>query len=305
MAHGHDDHDDNDELHRGLDHDLAVMKRHMSRRSLFGFFAKAAAGASLLPVLSACNDAGGLGNMAGLDGGAGADAAGGTDLASTKTDGGSVDSGGVGSCSEIPNETAGPYPGDGTNGVNALTQSGIVRSDIRASFGSSNTVAGGVTFDVTLTLVDTATCSPLVGFAVYLWHCDRDGNYSLYSAGVTDENYLRGVQETDANGQVTFRTIFPGCYSGRWPHIHFEMYRSLADATNGNNKVAVSQLALPKTTCDQVYATTGYSTSVTNLGKITIATDNVFSDGATLQIPSISGSVASDLAAALTVAIRD
>ena len=28
----------------------------------------------------------------------------------------------------------------------------------------------------------------------------RDGNYSLYSEAVADENYLRGVQETDADG---------------------------------------------------------------------------------------------------------
>src|SRR5262245_33798282 len=42
-------------------------------------------------------------------------------------------------CSLIPSETAGPYPGDGTNGPNVLTQSGIVRSDIRASFGSAGT----------------------------------------------------------------------------------------------------------------------------------------------------------------------
>ena len=66
------------------------------------------------------------------------------------------------------------------------------------------------------------------GAAVYLWHCDADGNDSLYSNGVTGENYLRGVQEADANGQVHFTTIVPGCYAGRWPHIHFEVFDALS-----------------------------------------------------------------------------
>lgn len=57
-------------------------------------------------------------------------------------------------CSLIPAETAGPYPGDGTNGPNVLTQSGIVRSDIRSSFGSAGTTtAPGTPLTVTVTLV--------------------------------------------------------------------------------------------------------------------------------------------------------
>ena len=97
------------------------------------------------------------------------------------------------------------------------------------------------------------------GAAVYLWHCDREGQYSLYSRAVTAENYLRGVQETDSTGTVTFTSIFPACYSGRWPHIHFEVYSSVADATSSGPIVKTSQIALPKETCDAVYATDGYS----------------------------------------------
>ena len=127
---------------------------------------------------------------------------------------------------EIPEETSGPYPGDGSNGANVLTQSGIVRSDITSSFGSSTTKAEGVPLSITMTINDFAkNNSPLAGGAVYMWHCDREGRYSLYSQGVTNENYLRGVQEADdQGGQVRFTTIFPACYSGRWPHIHFEVY---------------------------------------------------------------------------------
>lgn len=44
----------------------------------------------------------------------------------------------------IPEETAGPYPGDGTDGPNVLTESGVVRSDIRSSFGSLTGTAQGV-----------------------------------------------------------------------------------------------------------------------------------------------------------------
>ena len=150
---------------------------------------------------------------------------------------------------EIPEETSGPYPGDGSNGANVLTQSGIVRSDITSSIGSSTTKAEGVPLSITMTINDFANNkSPLAGGAVYLWHCDREGRYSLYSQGVTNENYLRGVQEADHGGQVRFTTIFPACYSGRWPHIHFEVYPSLAKATNSANKIATSQIALPEAT---------------------------------------------------------
>ena len=80
-----------------------------------------------------------------------------------------------------------------------------------------------------------------------MWHCDRDGEYSLY--GATDQNYLRGVQETDASGVVTFTTIFPACYSGRMPHIHIEVYRSETTATSYTNKLKTTQLAFPVDVC--------------------------------------------------------
>ena len=128
---------------------------------------------------------------------------------------------------EAPDETAGPYPGDGSNGQNVLDDSGIVRHDIRSSFGSSTTTAQGVPLTIKLTVKDLATSSALVGAAVYVWHCDRDGNYSMYSQGAADENYLRGVQATDESGTATFTSIFPACYPGRWPHIHFEVYEKV------------------------------------------------------------------------------
>ena len=129
---------------------------------------------------------------------------------------------------------AGPYPGDGSNGPNALTESGIVRSDITTSFGDASGVAEGVPTAIEMTLLDVAAGgAPLAGAAVYVWHCDIDGRYSMYDEGVAGENYLRGVQESDGNGKVAFASIFPAAYAGRWPHIHFEVYESLAAATVG------------------------------------------------------------------------
>jgi protocatechuate 3,4-dioxygenase beta subunit len=209
-------------------------------------------------------------------------------------------------CDVIPEETAGPYPGDGSNGPDVLNQSGIVRSDIRSSFGSSSGTATGVPLTIKLAIQDDANnCAPLGGAAVYLWHCDQEGRYSLYSLGVTDQNYLRGVQEADANGQVTFLSVFPACYSGRWPHIHFEVYPSLAKATDPSNKIATSQIALPKEICDAVYATDGYGQSVATLARVSLASDNVFGDdGGAHQLGTVSGRVASGLTVELAVPVK-
>jgi protocatechuate 3,4-dioxygenase beta subunit len=214
-------------------------------------------------------------------------------------------------CSAIPEETAGPYPGDGTNTangsvVNVLTQSGVLRSDIRSSFGTLSGTAGGVPLTVALKLVNSAnSCANLTGYAVYLWHCTREGEYSLYAATLGNQNYLRGVQVSDSSGLVSFTTIFPGCYSGRWPHIHFEVYQSLALATSGNNDVRTSQLALPQAVCSTVYnGDSAYSASVRNLAQISLASDNVFgNDSAATQIATVTGSLSEGYLATLTVGV--
>jgi len=179
----------------------------------------------------------------------------------------------------------------------------VVRNDIRSSFGGLSGSASWVLLNLELTIVSAASCSPLSDYAVYLWHCDAAGNYSLYSSGFTNQNFLRGVQAADANGKVKFASIFPGCYSGRWPHIHFEVYQSLAAAQSVSNKIATSQIALPKASCDVVYASSGYSSSVRNLSQISLATDNVFSDGASLELATVTGGVTNGMTATLTVAV--
>jgi protocatechuate 3,4-dioxygenase beta subunit len=205
----------------------------------------------------------------------------------------------------IPEETAGPYPGDGSNGPDILDQSGVVRADIRSSFGSSTTVATGVPLTIRLAIRDQSSGAPLAGYGVYVWHCDQQGRYSMYSQGATAENYLRGVQAAGSDGVATFQSVFPACYSGRWPHIHFEVYPSVAKATDVRNKIATSQIALPEATCQRVYATTGYEQSVSNLSQVSLASDMVFSDdGAVHELGAISGSVSSGLTVDLAVPVR-
>jgi len=98
--------------------------------------------------------------------------------------GGSSDTPGK-TTAEIPDETAGPYPGDGSNGPNALTESGVARKDITSSFGGASGTADGVPTTIEMTLLDVANGGgPLAGAAVYLWHCTADGQYSMYDVGV-------------------------------------------------------------------------------------------------------------------------
>jgi len=275
----------------GLAHDLKALDAIAHRRKALGLLA-------------------GLGAIGLLGCGGGGDSSSSsttTTTTTTTTTGGSTTSGTTSSsCSVIPEETAGPYPGDGSNnnGLSALALSGIVRSDIRSSFAGASGVADGVPLTVNLTLVNTnGSCADLSGYAIYIWHCDRLGRYSMYSSGVTAENYLRGVQATDSSGVASFTTIFPACYSGRMPHIHIEVYRSTTTATSYTNKLKTTQLAFPEDVCTKVYATSGYSASVSNFNSISFSTDNVFSDGVTLQLATLTGNVTDGYVAALTVGI--
>ncbi|MEV6305721.1 3,4-dioxygenase subunit beta [Actinoplanes sp. NPDC051861] len=206
---------------------------------------------------------------------------------------------------EIPDETAGPYPGDGSNGPDVLEQSGIVRGDIRSSLGGAGGTAQGVPMTLELTIKDLANGGDaFTGVAVYVWHCDRDGRYSMYSEGVTEENYLRGVQIADTSGKVTFTSIFPACYPGRWPHVHFEVYPDQASITDSAKAIATSQVALPKEYCEAAYQEAGYEQSVATLSDLTLESDNVFGDDAGgSQLATVTGDVSSGFTVALSVGV--
>ncbi len=201
-------------------------------------------------------------------------------------------------CVALPWETAGPFPADGTNAkagqiVNALKQDGVMRADLRTSFGALIPIAEGLQLDLELTLVDAAGCIPLAGHAIYLWHCDSAGRYSLYD--LPEANYLRGVGVADDAGQVRFTTIFPGCYPGRWPHVHFEVFRSLEAAVSGEASLLTAQFALPEAECAAVYAAdTRYPDGTRNLGRTSIARDMVFRDNSVAQIAQQTLTLAGD-----------
>ena len=177
----HHDHDD----YGGLQRDLRATGQAMDRRSLFRLAAGLGAGFGALQLVGCSSSP--------------------TSPSSTTT---TTTTGTSAVCtSKIPSETEGPFPGDGSNGPNALGQAGVVRTDIRSSFAGLSGTADGVPLTIALTIVSASTCAPLAGRAVYLWHCDRLGRYSLYSSGVTNQNYLRGTQESNASGIVTFTSI--------------------------------------------------------------------------------------------------
>ena len=204
---------------------------------------------------------------------------------------------------EIPGETAGPFPGDGSNGPDVLEQSGIVRGDIRSSFGTGRGTAGGVPMVLELEVVDLGG-GGFRGAAVYVWQCDREGRYSLYSDGATEQNYLRGVQVADDGGVVRFTSIVPACYPGRWPHVHFEVYRTVGEITDAGNVLVTSQVALPEPMCAAAYAEPGYERSVPELSRLSLAGDSVFrDDGGVRQLATVTGDVAGGFRARLTVPV--
>jgi protocatechuate 3,4-dioxygenase beta subunit len=183
-----------------------------------------------------------------------------------------------GRCLLTPPETRGPFPADGAGGPNALALAGIERSDIRSSFAGMTGTALGVPLDLTITLIGAAgACAPLPGWGVYLWHNDARGDYSLYS--LPNANYLRGLQQSDAKGVVRFKTILPGCYGGRAPHMHFEVFSSAAAAVSGQPGLLASQFALPEAPCRAVYARDPrYGDSLGNLDEWPTSRDFVFRD---------------------------
>lgn len=279
---GAGDHDDVG----GLQRDLPGLLNRRSALRLLG-------GVSLAGVVAACsgNDtaSGGTATTAGADP---------PTTSSTTTAAGATT---ARAGAEIPDETEGPFPADGSNGPNILTEEGAVRADIRSSIGSASGTAEGVPMTLQLTVVDASTGSAIPGAAVYVWHCTADGRYSIYE--IDDQNYLRGVQETDSSGRLTFTTIFPGCYPGRWPHVHFEVYEALDEATAGSQAVKTSQLALPESECEAVYADSRYGDSSSNLARLSLASDGIFADGWTDQLATVSGGVDGGYTASLLVRV--
>jgi protocatechuate 3,4-dioxygenase beta subunit len=142
----------------------------------------------------------------------------------------------AGVCTIMPQATEGPFYFD----------PGLERHDITEG-------KRGVDLTVRLQAVD-ASCRPLPGARIDIWHCDAQGHYSGYPGqgdggdiDTTGEKFLRGIQKTDAKGVASFRTIYPGWYRGRTTHIHFKVFPN-------ESSVMTGQLYFPDTLSERLYA---------------------------------------------------
>ncbi len=299
----HEGHDDHGGLHRDLPHllDRRGALRWMGGMSLAGLLAACGGSGSSTTRLapsSIATQATSAGTPATPTTSAGAPA---TSGGSTATTAGGTTPTTAAPGAEIPDEAAGPFPADGTNGPNVLTEATSVKADLTSSFGNLSGTAPGIPTTMRLTVIDADTGTPLPGAAVYLWHCTADGRYSIYE--IADQNYLRGVQVTDAAGSVAFETVFPGCYPGRWPHAHFEVYPSLEGASAAVTPVKTSQLALPEADCEAAFADERYGDSAANLARLSLSTDVVFRDGWADQLAVVAGSPGDGYTASLLVRV--
>ena len=258
----HDAHVDHDDHDAGLQADVS---RLLSRRRALGLLG----GAGAAGLLAGCGEA---------------------EVTASAADGSK--------CVAHPWETAGPYPADGSNHAhgtlaNVLDDSGILRADLRPDIeGGPETAAAGAELRLTLRLVDVQKgCAPLAGYALYLWHCDAAGRYSLYD--LPERSHLRGVGVADAAGEVRFATILPGCYRGRYPHCHFEVYPSIAAATDYRARVLTSQLAIPAEACAACYGLDAYEGSVQAFRGVSLERDGIFRDNSAKQVaaqtPALTG----------------
>jgi protocatechuate 3,4-dioxygenase beta subunit len=195
--------------------------------------------------------------------------------------------GGAGTCVLIPEETEGPYP------LDLSGDEEFFRSDITEG-------RPGVPLTLTLSLVDVnAGCGPIEGARIDVWHCDADGVYSGVSQpgnDTTGETFCRGIQLTDANGQATFQTIYPGWYQGRITHVHFQVFFD-------SGLAATSQIAFPEEVTAAVYAVDPYAAKGLNTSVRSIADDMVFADGSQYQMASVTGGADARYMATLLVGI--
>lgn len=180
-------------------------------------------------------------------------------------------------CAVTPQETAGPFP--------SLTD--LIRSDIREN-------KSGTVLTLTIKVVNVnASCAAVPSANVEIWQCDAGGNYSEYGTQ-TAQTYLRGIQTTNSNGEVTFTTIYPGWYQGRATHIHIEV-------TIGGVSRRVTQIAFPESVNNTVYATGVYASRGAN--PMSNASDGIFADSLSSELITPTGTPAAGYAATCQVGI--
>ncbi len=202
---------------------------------------------------------------------------------------GSTNGNSAGNCSVTPSETEGPFP-----------------TKIPASFVRNDITDGrtGVPLAVNITIKNANTsCAAVAGALVDVWHCDKDGYYSEYggagiqSVNLTTVDFLRGRQITDANGLVSFTSVFPGWYPGRAPHIHVHIYNA------AGKSLLVTQIAFPYDVTNTVYTRAQAQGYTKGAQSTTNERDGVFSDGFTTELATLSGSVAAGYTLAHTIVV--
>ncbi|MEW6271490.1 MAG: intradiol ring-cleavage dioxygenase [Thermodesulfobacteriota bacterium] len=122
---------------------------------------------------------------------------------------------------------------------------------------------------VSLKVVGAQACAPLPGALVEVWHADAAGSYSGFGAA-SDDDVMRGRQATGQAAVTTFRTIYPGWYPGRTPHIHVKV-------RVGGSDVHTGQLYFDEAVTDAVYAQQPYAARGPR--DTTNATDGIFASG--------------------------
>lgn len=157
-------------------------------------------------------------------------------------------------CVVTPSVTEGPYYFDANQ----------LRADVDEG-------RPGAQMALQIGVVNADTCAPIEGAIVDIWHCDATGLYSGYNQPGGDtrgEDFLRGIQITDANGEVEFISLYPGWYRGRTAHIHFKIR---FDAST----YLTSQLFFPQEVTDALYTSTApYSSR--GLADTSNAQDNIY-----------------------------
>jgi len=180
-------------------------------------------------------------------------------------------------CAVTPTETVGPFP--------SLTD--LFRSDIREG-------KSGTQLTLTIKVVNTNSgCAPVPNANVEIWHVDAAGNYSQYGTEQA-QTFLRGIQTTNSNGEVTFTTIYPGWYQGRATHIHVEV-------TMSGRSVKVTQIAFPESINNAVYGTGAYASRGSN--PMSNTSDGIFADSLSAELTTLTGNVANGFATTFQVGV--
>lgn len=185
------------------------------------------------------------------------------------------------SCVVTNTETLGPYPTH--TPTNFITQN--IVSDRQGT---------PTTLKIYVRNVNNG-CAVIKDAVVDVWHCDANGDYSEYG-NAASAHFLRGRQNTDANGMAAWKTIFPGWYSGRAPHIHVQIFNT------AGKSLLETQIAFPKAECDKIYSQGAYKNR--GLQNTTNERDGIFSDGVGTEMATITGNVTDGIEMVHTIYVK-